>query len=457
MAINPNISLAVKGLELQDPLAQYGRVAAIQGAQQQNQLAQLQMQNFQREQESTNALNRAYAEAYNPQTGEVDVNRLRGSLSTGGFGSKLPGIEKGLVELQTARTKQQKEQTDLLDSKLKQSRQFLETLDPTSPGAAEAYMQWHKANHADPVIGKALEARGITVDQSMQRIQQLLQTPGGLNRLINESKLGTEKFMEMNKPQLSTADIGVQVVSRTFQPLTGELEEVGSLAKTMAPGEAQRLQNDATRIKQEGQRLGLEGRRVAVLEENNRRDADPAFQQRMGGARAVGEAIAKGDVAAMQALPKVITRAEEGMRLIDELVGKRDTKTGQLLKGEKPHPGFQNAVGATWLPGARFIPGTDAAGFMSRFDQIKGASFLEAFESLKGGGAITEKEGQKGTEAINRMSTSTDEKEFIRAAMDLQDVIRKGVTNAQSRASRAGGGAPAAPAAGGVIDFGSLK
>ena len=451
MPINPNIALAVKGIELQDPLAQYGRVAAIQGAQQQNQLAQLQMQQVQREQESTNALNRAYAEAYNPQTGETDINKLRGSLATGGFGSKLPAVEKGLLELQTARTAQQKGQADLLDSKLKQSRQFLETIDPTSPNAAEAYMQWHKANHADPVIGKALEARGITVDQSMQRIQQLLNTPGGLNRLINESKLGTEKFMELNKPQLSTTDVGGQVVSRTFQPLTGELKTIGTQTKTMAPGEEERIRN-------EGKRIGLEGRRVAVLEENARRDADPAFQQRMGGARAVGEAIAKGDVAAMQALPKVIGRAEEGMRLIDELIGKRDSKTGQLLKGEKTHPGFQNAVGATWLPGARFIPGTDAAGFMSRFDQIKGASFLEAFESLKGGGAITEKEGQKGTEAINRMSTSTDEKEFIRAAMDLQDVIRKGVTNAQSRASRAGGGgAPAAPAAGGVIDFGSLK
>jgi hypothetical protein len=444
MPINPNIALAVKGIELQDPLAQYGRVAAIQGAQQQNQLAQLQMQNLQREQESTNALNRAYAEAYNPQTGEVDVNKLRGSLSTGGFGSKLPGIEKGLLELGEAKTKQQKAQVDLLDSKLKQSRQFLETIDPTSPNAAEAYMQWHKANHADPVIGKALEARGITVDQSMQRIQQLLQTPGGLNRLINESKLGTEKFMELNKPQLSTTDLGGKVESRTFAPLTGELKTIGTQTKTMAPGEAERIKN-------EGLRIGLEGRRVAVLEENARRDADPEFQQRMGGARAVGEAIAKGDVAAQQALPKVIGRAEEGMRLIDELIGKRDSKTGQLLKGEKTHPGFQNAVGATWLPGARFIPGTDAAGFMSRFDQIKGASFLEAFESLKGGGAITEKEGQKGTDAINRMSTSTDEKEFIRAAMDLQDVIRKGVSNAQSRASRAGGGgAPAAPAAGGV-------
>ena len=99
------------------------------------------------------------------------------------------------------------------------------------------------------------------------------------------------------------------------------------------------------------------------------------------------------------------------------------------------------------IPGARFIPGTDAAGFMARFDQIKGSSFLEAFESLKGGGAITEKEGQKGTDAINRMSTATDEKEFIRAALDLQDVIRKGVENAQKRAARAGGAAPAAPAA----------
>jgi hypothetical protein len=472
MAINPNISLAVKGIEVQDPLTQYGRVAAIQGAQQQNQLAQLQMRQVQREQESTNALNRAYAEAYNPQTGEVDINKLRGSLSTGGFGSKLPGIEKGLVDLQTARTTQQKlqgevaaqpttlaaAQSKLLDDKLKQSRGFLDTLDPNDPGAAEAYMQWHRANHADPVIGKALEARGITVDQSMARIQQLMQTPGGLARLINESKLGTEKFMEMNKPQLSTTDIGGQVVSRTFQPLTGEIKQVASTAKTMAPGEAQRLQNDATRIRQEGQRIGLEGRRVAVLEENNLRDADPAFQQRMGAARATGEAIAKGDVTAMQALPKVINRAEENIRLIDEMIGKRDSKTGKLIEGSKPHPGFKGAVGATWLPGARFIPGTDAASYMSRHDQIKGASFLEAFESLKGGGAITEKEGTKATDAINRMSTATSENEYIRAALDLQDVIRKGVANAQARASRAGGGAaPVAPAAGGVIDFGSLR
>lgn len=454
MAVNPAIALGVKGIELQDPLAQYGRVMAIQGAQQQNALAQLQMRQAEREQEATNALNRAYAEAYNPQTGDVDINRLRTSLASGGYGSKLPDIEKKLGEVKTQRLTQQKTEGEVLDAALKRSRGFLETLDPNAPGAAEAYIAWHEANHKDPIIGPALAARGVTADQSRGRIAQLIQTPGGLARLINESKLGTEKFMELNKPQLSTTDVGGEVVSRTFAPLTGELKTIGTQKKTMAPGEAERIRN-------EGLRIGLEGRRVAVLEENARREADPAFQQRMGAARATGEAIAKGDVAAVQALPKVISRAEEGVRLIDELIGKRDSKTGALLDVEtvdprtgktvkvksKPHPGFQNAVGATWLPGARFIPGTDAAGFMSRFDQIKGASFLEAFESLKGGGAITEKEGAKATDAINRMSTSTDEKEFIRAAMDLQDVIRKGVQNAQTRAARAGGAAPAAPAA----------
>jgi hypothetical protein len=60
---------------------------------------------------------------------------------------------------------------------------------------------------------------------------------------------------------------------------------------TMAPGEAERIANERVRIGLDSARLGLEGRRVAVLEENARREADPAFQQRMGAARATGEAM----------------------------------------------------------------------------------------------------------------------------------------------------------------------
>ena len=454
MPIDPRIALGVQQLQLQDPLAQYGKVATIQNAQQQNALAQLQMQKAQREQDATNALNKAYVSAYNPQTGDIDVNKLRSSLATGGFGSQLPAVEKGLLELGTAKTAQQKAQTDLFDAKMKQSRAFLENINPMDPNAPQQYLAWHQANHADPVLGPMLAARGITAEQSMARIQQAIQAgPAAFAELLNQSRLGTEKFMELNKPQLSTKDIGGTVIDRTFQPLTGKITEVSRTAKTMGPGEKERIENEQKRLSQDARRLSLEDRRLSVLEENQRRDADPVFQQQMEAARATGREAAKGDVAAQQALPKLIAGAEQSMSMLDALIGKRDSKTGKLLKGEKVHPGFQDAVGATWLPGARFIPGTDAANFMARFDQVKGASFLQAFEALKGGGAITEKEGQKGTDAINRMSTSQSEDEFIRAAMDLQDVIRKGVENAQKRASRSASTvpvSPAAPAAGGV-------
>lgn len=437
MPINPNIALAVKGIELQDPLAQYGKVAAIQGAQQQNQLAQLQMQNLQREQESTNALNRAYAEAYNPQTGEVDVNKLRGSLSTGGFGSKLPGIEKGLLELGEAKTKQQKAQTDLLDSKLKQSRQFLETIDPSSPNAAEAYMQWHKANHADPVIGKALEARGITVDQSMQRIQQLLNTPGGLNRLINESKLGTEKFMELNKPQLSTTDLGGKVESRTFAPLTGELKTIGTQTKTMAPGESQRIANENTR-------LGLEGRRVAVLEEKAKDSGVPGAQ------------LSKKEIQSREAaFPKATTAIKSFEADAGELISD--------LERLKNHPGLSNITGFV----AGRTPSLTAQGRAAQalYDKIIAKGGFQSLQDVRnasptGGalGSISNQEGQQLKSAFSEIDQKMD-------APDVRGAIDRTIQKVQGSKNRVKEGydltyeyrAPAAPAAGGVIDFGSLK
>lgn len=457
MAVNPAIAMGVRGIELQDPLAQYGRVAAIQSAQQQQQMNALQMRQAQKEQEDLNALNRAYSQSLDPQTGEIDINRLRSALAGGGLGSKLPAVEKQFGELKTQKLAQQKTEGEVLDAALKRQKSFLDMIDSNDPDAPSKFVAWNEAAHRDPIIGPALKAQGITPEQALERTMQAIsQGPQAFNNLLQEYKLGAQKFIELNKPQLSTTDIGGTVVSRTFEPLTRKVTTVGELEKTMAPGEAERLEvsrqqvaQQAQRIKQEGQRIGLEGRRVAVLEENARRDADPTFQRRMEAARVEGRKAAEGDVAAVQALPKVISRAEENIRLIDELIGKRDSKTGKLIEGSKPHPGFEAAVGATWIPGARFIPGTDAASFMSRYDQIKGASFLEAFESLKGGGAITEKEGQKGTDAINRMSTSTDEKEFIRAAMDLQEVIRKGVANAQARVNRVST-PTGVPASGGV-------
>lgn len=353
--------------------------------------------------------------------------------------TSLTDIDKAQAALQKAETDERVRRNALTVSKTAQYKDLLANVNDQ-----RSALQWIQMQQQDPDLADSPIAKVSIMDAA----RNIPADPAGFNQWKQQAALGITKFIELNKPQFMQQDFGGTKRIVAMPGLGGEATTVGGTeqAVTMTPAQEREARDSAQRIKQEGQRIGLEGRRVAVLEENNRRDADPAFQQRMGAAKATGEAIAKGDVAAQQALPKVISRAEESVRLIDEMIGKRDSK-GQLIKGSKPHPGFNDTVGTLWSVVARNIPGTDAADFASRFDQVKGASFLEAFESLKGGGAITEKEGAKATDAINRMSLAQSENEFVRAAMDLQDVVRKGVANAQAKAARSGGGG-VAPAAG---------
>jgi hypothetical protein len=431
MPLNPSIALGVRPLEVPNQLAQYSQLAQIQNAQNQNALAQYQLGSAQRAETLQKLTSDAYSQSIDPATGQVNYNTLIGKLAAGGGGSQIPGIEKTRKEIETAALQQQKLKTELATVKTAQFRDQL-----TNVNSPEAAAQWTVAMYKDPHLSGTVSS--VPLEAALAEIPR---TPQEFDIWKKQNALGMAKYIEQNKPSVTTQATGGATRLLQTPGLGGAATVVPGSEAPITMSEYQRNQ-----LKNEGQRIGLEGRRVAVLEENQRRDSDPAFQQRMAGAKAVGEAIAKGDVAAQQALPKILTRAEEGMRLIDEMVGKqevRDAKGKVIQAATKPHPGFENAVGTTWLPGARFVPGTNAADFMSRFDQIKGSSFLEAFESLKGGGSITEKEGAKATDAINRMSTSQSEKEFMAAARDLQEVIRKGVANAQTRASRSGAAAPA--------------
>ena len=443
--VNPNIALGTRLPEFQprNALAEFAQLQQIQGGRQAQEMNALKMQEAQAAMQERNALRQL-----NPAAEDYENQLFRVNPTLGIAYRK----QRSAADASTAAAEARRASTKSSQASAAAARKKI-------------FQQAQRDISGRPSDANIIAHMEDVMDSDLFTDQEKAEVQRNTNRLLSIPLAERGAYLASQgasagelKPTVKSVDIGGAVNLVNVPAFGGAPEVIGTAAKTMAPGEEKRLQNDATRIRQEGQRIGLEGRRVAVLEENNLRDADPAFQQRMGAARATGEAIAKGDVTAMQALPKVISRAEESIRLIDEMIGKRDSKTGKLIEGSKPHPGFKNAVGATWLPGARFIPGTDAASYMSRHDQIKGASFLEAFESLKGGGAITEKEGTKATDAMNRMSTATSENEYIRAALDLQDVIRKGVANAQARASRAGGGAaPISPAAGGVIDFGSLR
>ena len=261
--------------------------------------------------------------------------------------------------------------------------------------------------------------------------------------------LDAKDKLTMTAPKIQRQDIGGTIVNLQDNPLLPgygkPMQGVPNIAKTATPGELMTNARELSRIK-------LEDRRIALAEETNRREGDPAFQQRMQGAKTTGELIAKGDIAAKQALPGAIANAEEAVNLIDQMVGKPTVKdaSGKVIEqGTKKHPGFTGAVGATLVPGVRLVPGTQAANFQALFNQVEGAAFLEAFNVLRGAGAITEKEGAKATAARTRMSLSQSEEEFTKAAREYQDVIRKGV---QIMQQKAGGGAGAAPAAAGAVD-----
>jgi len=211
------------------------------------------------------------------------------------------------------------------------------------------------------------------------------------------------------------------------------------------------------------QDIGLKRERLA-------KDTDPTLQANLASAKEYGQTLGKNKAVAEQALPGAIQTAEEGIRLIDEMVGKPEIKDkdGKVIqKATKPHPGFKNYVGAALVPGMRFIEGSDTASYEVRQKQIEGKAFLEAFNALKGGGSITEKEGEKATAAIMRMNKASKESEYISAARELQGILRTGMERSRARAGQTSpvvpNAAPAAPRTGvpagaeNVIDFNTLK
>lgn len=401
MPIDPNIALGVRGIEVPNPLNQLAQVSQIQNAQNQNALAQYTLGKAQREDVAANALDALYAKHFNPQTGAVDKNALFAELATKNLGSQIPKLQASMAETEGKLATANKTKAE---AAIKQTELFRNDLvNVNSPQDAAT---WLAAQYKDPVMGSVMSR--VPFEKA---VQQIPQDPQGFAQWKQKNALGMDKYIE-----------------RTT--LT----------------EAQRQTNIL-----EGKRIGLEGRRVAVMEDENKRAKDPVFQQQMAAAKATGEAIAKGEVAAKQALPGVISNAQDAVNLIDQMVGKQEVrdKSGKVIQaGSAPHKGFEDVVGTTWRPGVRFIDGTDAADFQNLFKQVQGAAFLEAFNVLRGAGAITEKEGDKATAARTRMAISQSEDEFVKAAREYQDVIRRGVEVMQKKATAGG----AAPAGGGAVD-----
>jgi len=247
MPIDPSIAMSIQPIKLENPMNSLAQLMQIESASKQNRLADLTMQQHQQTFDETNKLNSIYAGAMDPD-GTINRTKLMQGLATGGLGSKAPAVQKNFFELDDAKQKVDKGNVDLIDAKLKQSRQFLDGI--TTP---EEYIAWHEGNHKDPVLGPELARRGVTADQARAKIAKALQQPGGFQQLLQQSSLGLEKFTEMNKPTYQKTDSGQVETLLALPGLGGAPVAVNTTRKVATPGEVLRSE-DAAKSRQQAQR-----------------------------------------------------------------------------------------------------------------------------------------------------------------------------------------------------------
>ncbi len=419
MPIQPGLALQVKGLDLPDPLAMQAQATQIQNALQQQRMGEMQMQNAMREQRRAQELE-SIMSGVAPNAPAADV---AGRLQKGGFFQQAGQVLQQEATRQKTAREEELAKLNVISKKAElMGRLFVGVKDQQSYSMARQ---------------QAIQ-RGFGTEQDIPEAYD--------QATVDNVVKGSIAVIDSVKNQLKEREVGARETSaQAAASQARSAEERVEIARQAESTAQRRLDVEQRRLDSTERRLTNEERRLALAEENARLAQDPEHQRAMAAARAAGQAVARSEQAAIDVLPKVIDTAAAALANIDAMIGspeRKDPVTGKVIPATKPHPGFTTVVGATMLPGARFVPGTSAADFQARFDQIKGSAFLQAYETLKGGGQITNIEGEKGTAALNRMSIAQSEQEFIQAAREFQEVVQKGLERAQRRTQELRSGSP---------------
>jgi len=216
--INSNIALGVQPIQLPDPLAQYGKISAIQNAQQQNELARMQLSEYERARAEEDRLRNYLAQS--------DLSTPEGRTGLVKFGKPGLAYGKALSEQDTARTEAQIKQTKLVADKLALLPEAYRMAD-----TPEAYLALHQSVHADPVLGPWLKSTGATPEKGLASLQKAVET-GTFNELRMGSMQSVGQILEGMKP------VTVAASSSVYDPRTKTF--VQAPAAPAAPTDLQR-------------------------------------------------------------------------------------------------------------------------------------------------------------------------------------------------------------------------
>jgi hypothetical protein len=438
--INQMIAQGIQPPKFESPLNQFAQVEQIRQAQQTNALRQAQMQEIERERLSKNALNKAYADAFDPTKGTFDQTKLVQNLATSGQGSKISEVRKSLFETDKAKEELEKVRFEQFQKRIDFYTDEIANLKSPLEG-----QEWVRQLLYDPTVKRNYDQRGIT---EAQLIAQVPTDPAQFEQWKQQRALGAKKFVEMNKPQFLTRDLGGTSEVMAVPGLGGKAETVpGSVRrKTMTPGDeaaAQRAGGPERRLKQ-GERFNSETQTI--------------------------EAIPGSDLFKKQ--KNKFTDEYSGAKTVLERTGTSVKKIDELLANK----GFDKIFGGYTAYATRLMSG-DAADARTRLDSLKsdfkalGKEIIAARgQSI---GQITEREWPILEGLIDSLEPVLDEdvaKErldeikirFRRMQENVVDAYETEFADSQfykpveipnftrAGAAGAGGRPPPAPAAGGV-------
>jgi len=219
-AIDPNIALGVRPIQIENPMNQYAALSQLQANQNQNALAQYQLSAAQRADEAQNVQNQLYAKHYDAQKGQVNESAFLSDLAAQGQGSLIPKAQAQFAEQKYKENQGKKIVSeigkldfDLGNSVFTQAQNELKQIDPRSPNAAAQFLAYRERLYANPALKDFFAKTGMTKEATDAQIKQAIRTPQGLADTILKSMTTAEQFQKIlndrRQTDISAGQLGV--------------------------------------------------------------------------------------------------------------------------------------------------------------------------------------------------------------------------------------------------------
>lgn len=263
MAIDPNIALQYRGVELPNQLAQYGALAQIQGAQQANALRALQMRELE---EGVARRNRLTAQLGAPEFASLKPEEQVGALTRGGFltearslaesqskvGKEQREAEKSLVEIAAANMKRQRDLLPAIKANPSAWGAWRADTIKALPGLANIIPMNYSPEAADALMleaDKALEQHFAA--QNLGGTERVIAMPkygAGPARVVAGSEAVRTLAPGEAKPTISNIDIGSAVITQEYDPAKRTTRVLETRAKTLTPEQARAAAQEAKKV-----------------------------------------------------------------------------------------------------------------------------------------------------------------------------------------------------------------